>query len=141
VTRRDFFEHLLTYARSHQQDGEPYIGEYLDETTGDWLITGPKAERSRYYSHSTFNDLVICGLAGLVPRDDDVIEVDPLIPADTWDWFCLDGVPCHSRSLSIVWDRTGRRYGRGAGLAVWIDGKEVVRSPKLERVTARMPPQ
>ena len=42
VTRRDYFDQLLTYARSHQQDGKPYIGEYLDETTGEWLITGPR---------------------------------------------------------------------------------------------------
>ena len=139
VTGRSFFEQMIKYARSHQRDGEPYIGEYLDETTGDWLITGPKADRSRYYNHSTFNDLVICGLVGLVPRDGDVIEVDPLIPADTWDWFCLDGVPYHGQSLSIVWDRTGRHYGRGAGLAVWINGSEVVRSPKLQRVLAPMP--
>jgi hypothetical protein len=140
VTRRDFFEQMLTYARSHQQDGQAYIGEYLDETTGQWLITGPKAERSRYYNHSTFNDLVISGLVGLVPRDDDVVEIDPLIPADAWDWFCLDGVPYHGRSLTIAWDRTGRRYGRGAGLAVWVDGMELARGPKLTRATAEMPP-
>jgi hypothetical protein len=127
---------MLTYARSHQQDGQAYIGEYLDETTGQWLITGPKAERSRYYNHSTFNDLVISGLVGLVPRDDDVVEIDPLIPADAWDWFCLDGVPYHGRSLTIAWDRTGRRYGRGAGLAVWVDGMELARGPKLGRDAA-----
>src|SRR6185503_15167316 len=67
ITRRDYFEQLVTYARSHQLDGKAHIGEYLDETTGKWLITGPKAERSRYYNHSTFNDLVITGLCGLIP--------------------------------------------------------------------------
>ncbi len=90
VSRRDFFNEMLKYARSQQQDGKPYIGEYLDESTGHWLITGPKAERSRFYNHSTFCDLVISGLVGLVPRADDTVEVDPLVPADAWDWFCLD---------------------------------------------------
>jgi len=139
VTRRDYFEQLLAYARSHQLDGRAYIGEYLDETTGKWLITGPKALRSRFYNHSTFNDLVISGLAGLVPREDDMVEVDPLMPEDGWDWFCLDGVPYHGRSLAIVWDRTGDRYGRGAGLAVWADGVELARSPTLARITAPLP--
>jgi hypothetical protein len=139
VSRRDFFEQLLTYARSHQQDGKAYLGEYLDETTGRWLITGPKAERSRYYNHSTFNDLVIGGLAGLVPREDDVVEVDPLLPNDAWDWFCLEGVPYHGRSLTILWDRTGARYGQGAGLAVWADGVEVARAPTLARITGKLP--
>ncbi len=140
VTRRDYFDHLLAYARSHRQNGEAYIGEYFDETTGQWLITGPKAERSRFYNHSTFNDLVITGLAGLVPREDDVVEIDPLLPDDAWDWFCLDGVPYHGRSLTIVWDRTGTRYNRGAGLAVWADGVELARSRALRRITGDLPP-
>src|SRR5262245_23918790 len=95
VTRRDYFDQLVTYSRAHEQNGRPYIGEYHDEITGQWLITGPKAERSRYYNHSTFCDLVIGGLAGLVPRDDDVIEVNPLLPTDTWEYFCLDGATYH----------------------------------------------
>lgn len=134
VTRRDFFEQLLTYAGAHQQDGQAYIGEYYDEVTGEWLITGPKAERSRYYNHSTFNDLVIGGLVGVVPRADDVLEIDPLIPAEAWDWFCLDGVHYHGRRITIAWDRDGQRYQRGSGLAVWIDGHESVRSAELKRL-------
>jgi len=139
VTRRDYFEQLLTYARAHQQDGRAYIGEYHDEVTGQWLITGPKAERSRYYNHSTFNDLVIAGLAGLVPRADNVLEIDPLVPDDAWDWFCLDGASYHGRTVTVAWDRDGRRYGRGAGLAVWVDGKEVARSAGLTRTTVKLP--
>lgn len=138
VSRRDFFEQLLRYADSHQQDGQAYLGEYHDETTGQWLITGPKAERSRYYNHSTFADLVIGGLLGLVPREDDVIEVDPLLPADAWDWFCLDGVRYHGHDVTIIWDRTGERYGRGAGLAVWVDGREAARRADLGRVTGAL---
>lgn len=139
VSRRDFFKQMLTYARSHQRNGRPYIGEYLDETTGAWLITGPKAQRSRYYNHSTFCDLVIRGLVGIVPRADDTVEVDPLMPADTWDWFCLDGVPYHGHSLTVIWDRDGSRYGRGAGFAIWADGREIARSTTLSRLTAKLP--
>jgi hypothetical protein len=139
VTRRDHFEQLLRYANSHQQNGAAYIGEYLDETTGAWLITGRKAERSKFYNHSTFNDLVISGLAGLVPRADDTIDVDPLLPADAWNWFCLDGVSYHGHAVAIVWDRTGRRYGQGAGLAAWVDGREVARRADLGRLTVALP--
>lgn len=139
VTLRDYFEQLLTYVRSQQKDGKPYIGEYLDEMTGDWLITGPKAERSRYYNHSTLNDLVISGLVGIVPREDNIVEIDPLLPADEWDWFCLDDVPYHGHSLTIVWDRTGEHYGRGAGLAIWADGQEVARSAELGRLKGSLP--
>jgi hypothetical protein len=136
VTRDDYFEQLLTYARAQQQNGKPYIGEYHDEVTGAWLITGPKAERSRYYNHSTFNDLVVSGLVGLVPRADNVVEVNPLVPEDAWDWFCLDGVPYHGRVLTIAWDRDGRRYHRRAGLTVWVNGEELAHSPNLTKLEA-----
>jgi hypothetical protein len=139
VGRRDFFEQMETYVRSHQQRGKPYIGEYHDEQTGEWLITGPKAERSRHYNHSTFNDLAITGLVGLIPRSDDVIEVDPLLPDDSWDWFRLSGVPYHGRSLTIAWDRTGEHFGEGVGLSIYVDGKEIARKTQLERLTATLP--
>lgn len=139
VTKRDFFEHLLTYARSHQLDGKPYLGEYHDEITGKWLITGKKAMRSRFYNHSTFNDLVIHGLIGFVPRADNVIEIDPLIPADAWDWFCLDGFSYHGLNLTILWDKTGERYGRGKGLRILSNGQEAAKSEQLERLTFELP--
>ena len=73
--------------------------------TGYWL-KGDQ-ERSRYYNHSTFNDLIITGLIGLRPRLDNTIEVNPLIPADKWDWFCLDNVLYHGHNLTILWDKNG----------------------------------
>ncbi len=82
VTREDYFETLLTFADSHQRDGAAYLGEYHDEQTGEWLIPEPKAQRSRYYNHSTFNDLVITGLVGLVPQSDEKVVIDPLLPAE-----------------------------------------------------------
>jgi hypothetical protein len=139
VTRQDFVDAMQTFARSHRKDGKPYIGEYFDELTGDWLITGPKAARSRDYNHSTFCDLVIRGLVGIVPHDDDTVEIDPLVPADVWDWFCLDGVPYHGQLITIVWDRAGKKYNRGVGLAVWANGREIARSRTLSRLIGTLP--
>jgi hypothetical protein len=136
VTKVHYFEAMQTYARCHQKDGRPYIGEYLDEVTGEWL-KGDNP-RSRYYNHSTFCDLVIGGLVGLVPRADDVVEVHPLLPDDAWDWFCLDRAPYHGRELTVAWDRTGAKYGKGAGLAVYADGTLVAQSPTLARIEGRL---
>ena len=137
VSRAHYVEALLTYARSHRYRGKPYIGEYLDEKDGQWLK--PDSNRSRYYNHSTFCDLVIGGLIGLVPRDDSTVVVDPLIPADTWDWFCLDNVLYHGRVLTIVWDRNGDKYGKGKGLHVFADGTETAESNELTRITGQLP--
>ena len=132
VSRKDYFDALLTYARSHRYKGKPYIGEYLDEMKGQWLK--PDSDRSRYYNHSTFCDLVISGLVGLVPRQDSTVVVDPLMPSDAWDWFCLDNVLYHGRSLTIMWDRSGERYGKGKGLRLFADGREIAASEKLTRI-------
>lgn len=107
--------------QSQHMRGKPYIGEYLDETTGYWL-KGDQ-ERSRYYNHSTWNDLMITGLCGLRPRQDNTIEVNPLLPAGKWDYFCLDNVLYHGHNLTIVWDKDGSRYHAGKGLRVYVDGQ------------------
>lgn len=56
-----------------------------------------------------------------------------------WDWFCLDGVPYHGRDVTIAWDRSGKHYSCGAGLAFWVDGQEIARSPTLRRLTGKLP--
>src|SRR5438046_2290608 len=36
VTKQHFFDAMQTYAKSQRMNGRPYIGEYLDECTGQW---------------------------------------------------------------------------------------------------------
>jgi len=127
----------LTYVHSQHADGKPYIGEYLDETTGQW-INGVNG-RSRYYNHSTFADLVITGVVGLVPRADNTIEIFPLLPDGVWNYFCLDGVNYHGHTLTIIWDKDGTKYNRGVGLIVLADGKEIARGQNLAKLTGKLP--
>lgn len=107
--------HLKKYVECQSRRGRPYIGEYLDEKDGQWLM-GDR-ERSRYYNHSTFCDLIITGICGLTPRLDGEIELHPHIP-ESWDYFCLDGVPYHGKLLTIIYDRNGDRYHQGKGVHV-----------------------
>ncbi|WP_018629964.1 MGH1-like glycoside hydrolase domain-containing protein [Niabella aurantiaca] len=131
ISKQDYFTQLKKYTRSQYANGRPYIGEYMDEKTGRWLTAD---ERGRYYNHSTFNDLVITGLVGLRPRADDQVEIHPLLPAGAWDWFALDNVLYHGKIITVIWDRTGKKYHKGKGLSVWADGKLVKRSKKLRRI-------
>lgn len=158
VTRQDYFDLLRIYAASHRlkrDDGTvvPWIDENLNPFTGDWISRtrlkswkngtwdagkgGP--ERGKDYNHSTFCDLVISGLIGLRPRADQTVEVNPLVPEGKWDWFCLDNVAYHGRTLTILYDRTGAKYGRGQGLRVLADGKEIAASAKLEHLVGELP--
>lgn len=136
VSRRDYFDAFLTYVKLQHRDGRPYIGEYLDGATGVWLKHGNP--RSFYYNHSTFADLLITGVIGLRPRADHRLELHPLLPAGTWNWFCLDGVPYHGHELTILWDRDGSRYHRGRGLTVLEDGREIAQAATLRPLQAKL---
>jgi hypothetical protein len=132
VTDSAYFRHMELYVESQYYRGRPYIGEYLDEKTGYWL-KGDQ-ERSRYYNHSTFNDLIITGLVGLRPLEDNRIEINPLLPDNKWDWFCLDNVLYKDKILTIIWDKEGKKYKKGKGLTLFIDGKKVAHSEDLDKI-------
>lgn len=137
VTSRDYFDAFLTYVHSQHFDGKPYIGEYLDETTGQWLKG--KEERSRYYNHSTFADLLITSLVGLRQRADDTVQIQPLLPENVWNWFCLDGINYHHHALTILWDKDGEHYAHGKGFLLLCDGKQIAHADRLDNLTAKLP--
>lgn len=131
-----FYNELHKYAWSHQKRGLPYLGEYQDEKNGEWL-KGDNP-RSSYYNHSGFADLVINDLVGLKPRQDNILELHPLIPKDHWDWFFLDNVPYHGKLLAIRWDKDGRKYRQGKGLSIYADGKKIYQGAALQPITVKM---
>lgn len=137
VTPKDYAQLLGTFARTHRKGGKPYLAEACHPDTGSW--EGHDGyNHSEHYFHSSFNDLVITGLVGIVPRDDDTLEVKPLAPA-TWDYFALDNVPYKGQLVSVVWDRDGTRYKRGKGLRLFADGTEIAASETLGPLSAKMP--
>jgi hypothetical protein len=138
VARADYFRLLRTYALSQRMGGRPYIAEAADPFTGSW--SGHNTfYHSEHYLHSGFVDLIITGLVGLRPQASDTLVVKPLAPEE-WDYFSLVGVDYHGHDLAVVWDRDGTRYGRGSGLAVYLDGGELARIPELGRLSALIPP-
>lgn len=124
---------MKLYVESQHHRGRPYIGEYLDEKNGAWLM-GDR-ERSRYYNHSTFADLVITGLVGLRPQADGSVVVNPLVPEGTWDYFCLDNVNYRGNVLTILYDKDGQRYHQGKGLHLFVNGKLAAEREDLGKLT------
>lgn len=138
VTKADYLALLASYARTHRKEGRPYLAEACHPDTGSFA--GHDAfNHSEHYFHSGFADLVITGLLGLVPRDDDVLEVRPLFPAD-WDYCAIDHVTYRGREVAVAWDRDGRRYGLGPGLHLICDGAVVASAPAPGPLEAKLPP-
>ena len=144
IGKKEYYDTLKAYTRSHRLKVDnnkvvSWLDESINPDTGIWMKVGPFPKtRGRDYNHSTYCDLIITGLAGLRPRADDLVEVNPLVPDGVLDYFCLDNVSYHGRSLTILWDKDGSRYNRGAGLRVLVDGKEIAHSDTLKRVTGKL---
>lgn len=131
-----FYDELHTYAKSHTKNGKPYLGEYQDEKNGEWL-KGDNP-RSSFYNHSTFCDLIINDLIGIKPRADEILELYPLIPKGKWDWFKLDNLSYHGKTITIKWDKTGKKYNQGKGLYVYVNGKEKYKGTELKKILVKL---
>ncbi|MCD9020773.1 MGH1-like glycoside hydrolase domain-containing protein [Cohnella silvisoli] len=146
ITIEDYYNLLRMYANSHQirlEDGKAvmWIDENLDPCTGEWIArkilhkrNDPNKDRGRDYNHSSYCDLIISGLIGIKPRNDHYLDIRPLIPASLWDYFCLENVPYHNRKITILYDRTGTRYGRGTGLRIYVNDIEKACFPDIQKV-------
>lgn len=135
--RSDYYKWLKLYAGcqySENEKGEriPAIDENLHPFTGEWFTKKMRIERGCdkaaiergiHYNHSSFCDLVLSGLAGVRPRDDDKIEICPLFEKSDLEYFCADGILYHNHYITVMWDKTGEKYGRGKGLFIYIDGE------------------
>jgi len=146
--RKAFTETLDIYVKCHQrtrEDGKivPWIDENINPFTGDWIARTRLRdwgwrpakggyERGKDYSHSTFCDLIINGLIGVRPSLENGFTLFPLVERDI-PWFCLDRLPYHGKTLTILWDAEGKRYGRGKGLRVAVDGKEIFAAETLPK--------
>ena len=100
--------------------------------TGDWIARdhpgrtqGVASDRGKDYNHSTYCDLVITGLVGLRPRADDIVEVNPLVPEGPGTTSAWTTSATMAAMLTILYDKTGERYGKGKGLRVFADGHEI----------------
>ncbi len=134
VDANDLYEQIHKYAKSHVMNGKPYIGEYQDEKTGEWLKGDHP--RSKFYNHSTFADVIIQDLIGIKPQINPILEIKPLISKDQWDYFSLTQLTYHNKNIAIYWDVTGEKYHKGKGLTIYVDGvksmqKKVLKNCKI----------
>jgi hypothetical protein len=64
---------------------------------------------------------VLSGLVGLRAHATH-LEISPVSLSR---WFAATRVKMHGVEVSVVWDAAGHKYGLGAGLHVWINGRHV----------------
>ena len=132
VTAADYDTLLHEYALTQYQNGQSYVGQAHDPDQPSWLYGADD------YNHSSFNDLVISGLIGLRPQVGDTLAVKPLVPA-SWNYFALENVPYHGHNVTVLWDKDGSHYHQGAGLHLYVDGRQAASSATLTGLTVHLP--
>ena len=107
-------------------------------TPGTWCRHNqPDRDRGYHYLHSTFCDLIITGLVGLRPDEEDLdtLVVSPLVPPDQpLQWFALDNVHFRGYEVSVGWDQQGTVLRTGQGMVVIVNGCIAARLDQLARV-------
>ncbi|HLH80037.1 MAG TPA: hypothetical protein VKV29_07115 [Chthonomonas sp.] len=124
LTRQKFYELFYSFTRAQYKNQNPlypWTGEFYNGETGQWKTD------QRDYFHSTWIDPLISDLIGLVPRSDDVLEIDPLLPDGAWHWWILDGQAYRGHDITIAYDAGGGHIANGfRGFAVYLDGKPIL---------------
>ncbi len=157
LTKDDYYDQLKIYANSHyrtREDGKtvPWIDENINPYTGDWISRTrlkkwesndwSKAkggiERGKDYNHSGFCDLIISDLIGLSSSLSNQLIIDPCLPANKWDWFCLDHIRYHNHVICIVWDKDGSKYKIGKGMLIYVDGSLAAHSAEMKRLSIKL---
>ncbi len=137
LTREKLLELFASFTRvqyHNQNPMYPWTGEFYNGDTGEWKTT------QRDYNHSTWVDPLIRHLIGLVPRNDNVLEIDSLLPPSAWSYYVLDGQAYRGHDVSIAWDEKGGHVAPGfKGYSVYLDGKEIHHSAQPTRVLYNMP--
>jgi len=143
VTPADYLRLLRQYTQQHYlSPGHPDIQEDYNPDTGRPIVGLP---RSHHYSHSTYVDLILNGLIGIRPRADNILELNPLLPATTDSsavpihYFAVEGVRYHGHNLGVVYDDSGTRYGIGRGLSVFVDGARLYGPAPLSHTQIALP--
>jgi hypothetical protein len=138
VTREDYLRLLRQYTHQHLiSPGMPDLQEDYDPDTAAPVVGLP---RSHHYNHSTYVDLILSGLIGIRPREDNILEVNPLLPSQstigsrTIRYFALQNLAYHGHNVSVLYDQDGSRYGMGKGVTLFVDGKHVAGPSPLGRI-------
>ncbi len=137
ITSEDYANLLETYAGTQYKDGLPYVAEAHHPTEKRWMYDG--RDHSEDYNHSTFVDNVLAGLLGLRGQSENGLTIHPLVPS-SWAYFAVENLAYHGRSITMLWDKSGTRYGQGKGFKVFIDGRIAASRDVVEEVTVYVAP-
>jgi hypothetical protein len=144
ITTADYLALLRQYTHQHfTAPGHLDIQEDYNPDTGSPIVG---LARSGHYNHSTYADLILSGLIGIRPRSDNVLEINPLLPAESMTqtrpirYFALQGLLYHGHEVSVLYDMDGTRFRSGKGLSVFVDRHRAAGPSAQSRIEVELKP-
>lgn len=123
TTAEQYYQYLSIYATTqHDSYGRPFVAEAHYPEIDAW--SAYESNHSEHYDHSRYNDDVITGLLGLVPRSDNMLQISPIVPQN-WTYFAIENVAYHGHLVTYLYDSDGSRYNNGGGLSIFVDGQKI----------------
>ncbi len=77
-------------------------------------------------------------LFGIIPREDDHFEIDPLIPS-TWKYFIAEDITYHNQNITVLFDSDGTKYKVGSGMKVYVNGKLAANQTHIGKMVVPIP--
>ena len=132
----EMYKQLLYWnAYAHYQDGDNRLPNQNEFWADGSAKDGGKIGYRSWIHHTilgTTNFTMIEDTMGLRPREDNLIELDPIDIG--WNFFTANNVRYHGSDLSVVWDKDGTEYGGPAGYSLYVDGEKAFTVDQLTKV-------
>ena len=91
ITGEHFWQLFATFFQAQKRDWTAERPSLAFDFTGDTLISENQSYRPD--QQAGLVNLIITGIVGLVPTEEEKIVLHPLLPASEWSYFVLERVP------------------------------------------------
>lgn len=138
ITPEQFKKLLYWNAFAHYQGGDNRYPDQNEFWADGSAKDGGSISYRSWIHHTqlgTTNWTMIEDVAGLRPREDEKIELDP-IALPGWGHFAVNNLSYHGKDLTIVWNGDGTYDNGGVprGSSVYVDGRRVFTTDRLAHV-------
>lgn len=125
ITGTEYGELLKNYTNISYNNYDlryPDTNEFFNHTDGSVPENGHYRSWIHHDWHSQYNTLIIEDVMGMVPREDKIVELNPIDIG--WDSFTAENINYHGFNLTIKWEKD-------QGYRLYLEGKEVAAVDKL----------
>lgn len=122
----DLLKNYTNMSYCYGNTNYPDVNEFFNNPDGDVPENGHYRSWIHHNWHSQYNTLIIEDVMGMTPREDQVIELNPIDLG--WDSFSLENISYHDSDVTVKWNE-------GEGYELYVDCVKVAAVDRLAHFT------